>query len=145
MVQSWISDPNDFSSLFYQQVTPMLPTKFGVSWPFYSGEEVKNRFLRWQPSWISHRNNFSYVLSTSHPEASYQVSSQLAFQFRRRSETTDFKHGGHLGLLIGTILAIFDVQVTPMLPTKFQVEWPFRAKYRFSRWQPTWISKSEQF
>ena len=24
-------------------------------------------------------------------------------------------HGGHLGFLIGTILAIFDLQVTPML------------------------------
>ena len=27
-----------------------------------------------------------HFLSTSHPNASYQVSSQLAFQFRRRSE-----------------------------------------------------------
>ena len=42
----------------------MLPTKFGVSWPFGSGEEEKNnRFLRWQPkqpSWISDQNDFSY-------------------------------------------------------------------------------------
>ena len=28
-------------------------------------------------------------------------------------------------ILIGTILAIFDLQFTPMLPTKFQVNWPF--------------------
>ena len=45
---------------------------------------------------------------------------------------------GHLGYPIGTILAIFDLQVTPMLPTKFQVNWPFgsgeEAKNRFSRW-----------
>ena len=44
-------------------VTPMLPSKFGVNWPFGSGEEAKNRFSRWlpwQPSWISDRNNFSY-------------------------------------------------------------------------------------
>ena len=27
-------------------------------------------------------------------------------------------HGGHLGFANGTILAIFDLQVTPMLPTK---------------------------
>ena len=27
--------------------------------------------------------------------------------------------------LIGTISAVFDLQVTPMLPTKFQVNWPF--------------------
>ena len=29
----------------------------------------------------------------------------------------------HLGFSIGTILSIFDLQVTPMLPTKFQVCW----------------------
>ena len=39
-----------------------------------------------RPSWISNQNNFSYFCSTSHPYASYQVSSQLAFQFRRRSD-----------------------------------------------------------
>ena len=77
-------------SIFDQQVAPIVPTKFQVIWPFGSGEEVKNRFSRWlplQPSWIYDQNNFSYFLSTtSHPGASYQVSSQLALQFRRRSE-----------------------------------------------------------
>ena len=41
----------------------MFPTKFGVSWPFGSGEEAQNRFLRWQPwrpSRISGQNDFSY-------------------------------------------------------------------------------------
>ena len=33
--------------------------------------------------------------------------------------------GGHLGFLIGMILAIFDLPVTPMLSTKFRVNWPF--------------------
>ena len=51
----------------------MLPTKFGINWPFHSGEE-------------------GY-------------------------------HGSDLGFLIGTILAIFDLQVTPMLPNKFRVNW----------------------
>ena len=60
----------------------MLPTKFGVNWPFGSGE-AKNRFSRWRPSWISDRNDFSYFRSTSHPHASYQVSSQLAQGCRR--------------------------------------------------------------
>ena len=44
-------------------------------------------------------------------------------------------NGGHLGYPIGTILASFDLQVTPMSPTKFGVNWPFvaeEAKYRFS-------------
>ena len=67
----------------------MLPTKFGVNWPFGSGEEAKNRFSRWlpwRPSWFYDRHDFSYFWSTSHPDASYQVWSQLAFRFRRRSE-----------------------------------------------------------
>ena len=40
---SWISDGN-YLAIFDLQVTPMLPTKFRVNWPFGSGEEVKNRF-----------------------------------------------------------------------------------------------------
>ena len=73
-------------AIFDLQVTPMLPTKFGVNWPFVSGEEVKNRFSRWRswrPSWIFYRNDFSYFCSTSHPDASYQVSSRLAQGYRR--------------------------------------------------------------
>ena len=44
-------------------ITQKLPSQVGVSWPFGSGEEAKNRFSRWpplRPSWISHRNDFSY-------------------------------------------------------------------------------------
>ena len=33
-------------------------------------------------------------------------------------------NGGHLGYPIRMILAIFDPQVTAMLPTKFKVNWP---------------------
>ena len=64
----------------------MLPSKFGVNWPFGSGKEAKNRFSRWRPwrqSLISDRHDLSYFLSTSHPDASYQVSSQLAQGCRR--------------------------------------------------------------
>ena len=32
---------------------------------------------------------------------------------------------GHLGFPIGKILASFDLQVTMIFPTKFQVSWPF--------------------
>ena len=50
------------------------------------------------------------------------------------------RHGSHLGFHVGSIFAIFDVQVTPMLPTKFQVNWLFGsggdAKNRFSRCRP---------
>ena len=50
-------------AIFDLQVTLMLPSKFGVNWPFGSGEEAKNRFSRWQPlrpSWISDRHDFSF-------------------------------------------------------------------------------------
>ena len=50
-------------AIFDLQVNPMLPTKFGVNWPFGLGEEAKNRFSRWLPwwpSWISDRHDFSY-------------------------------------------------------------------------------------
>ena len=64
----------------------------------------------------------------------------------------DGGHGGHLGFLIGTILAIFNLQVTLMLLTKFGVNWPFgsgeEAKNRFSRWppwRPSWISDRNNF
>ena len=57
-------------AVFDLQVTPMLPSNFGVNWPFGSREEAKNRFSRWQPSWISDRHHISYFLSTSHPDAS---------------------------------------------------------------------------
>ena len=106
----------------------MLPNKFWVNWPFGSGEKEKNRLSRWRPcwlSWISDEKNFSYIWSTSHSEAYYQVSRQMAFRFRR-SKIIDFHgHCGHLGFRIRMILAIFDLQVTPMFPTKNQDYWPF--------------------
>ena len=51
-------------------------------------------------TWISDQSDFSYFWSTSQAHASYS--------------------GGHLEFPIGTILAIFYLQVTPMLPNKFQ-------------------------
>ena len=58
-------------------------------------------------------------------------------RFSRWLPLQDGCHCSHLGFLTGTILAIFDLQVTPMLPDKFQVNWPFgsgeEAKNRFSR------------
>ena len=50
------------------------------------------------------------------------------------------------------ILAIFDLQVTLLLPTKFQVNWPFgsggEAINKFSRgppWRPSWDFQMERF
>ena len=72
--------------IFGLKVALILSYQVRISWPFRSGEEYRNTFLRkrlWSPSWISDRNDFSYFISTSHPDTSYQVSSQLAFRIRR--------------------------------------------------------------
>ena len=54
----------------------------------------------------------------------------------------DFQDYGHLGFRFGKILAMFDLQVTRMLPTKFQVNLPFGSEVKngFSRWWPSWIA-----
>ena len=42
-------------------------------------------------------------------------------------EKIDFQvggHSGHPGFPIGTTVAIFDLQATPMTPIKFRVSWP---------------------
>ena len=44
---------------------------------------------------------------------------------KRKIAFQDGCHGGHLGIWTDTILAIFDLQVTLMLPSKFGVNWPF--------------------
>ena len=43
---------------------------------------------------------------------------------KQKIDIQDGVHGGHLGFPIRTILAIFDLQVTLMLPTKYRVNWP---------------------
>ena len=60
-----------------------------------------------------------------------QVLSELAFRFNRKSSITDFQdggHGGHLGFPIGIFLTIFDLQVTSILPMRFQENWPFNQE-----------------
>ena len=56
----------------------------------------------------------------------------------------DGQNCGQLGFLIGTVLAIVINKVTPMLSSRFRVNWPFgsgkEAKNRFS-----WISDWNDF
>ena len=123
-------------------VTRMLPSKFGVNWPFGSGEEAKNRF----------------PIGTILAIFDLQVTPMLPTMFGVNwllGSGEDFQegcHGGHLGFPIGMILAIFDLQVTQMLPSKFGVNWPYgsgeEVKNRFSRWllwRPSWISNRHYF
>ena len=65
---------------------------------------------------------------------------------KRKIDFQDGGLGGHLGFPIGTILAIFDLQVTLIVSSKFGVYWPLgsgeEAKNRFSMWRPwrpSWI------
>ena len=79
----------------------------------------------------------------------------IGLSVQEKKQKIDFQdgcHGSHLGFPIGTILAIFDLQVTPMLPTMFGVNWLLgsreEAKNRFSRWlpwRPSWISDRQDF
>ena len=135
---SWISDQNVFA-IFYLQVTLMLSTKFGISWPFGSGEETKNRFSRWQPWWpslISDQNGCSHFDLLS-PRCFLPSFKTIGLSFQEKNGKIDFQDGGygdHLGCLIETI-ATFYLQVIQILHTKFHVNWPFfteEAKNRFS-------------
>ena len=114
-------------AIFDLQDTLMLPTKFQVNWPFGSGEEEKNRLSRWRPSWISDGNDFSYFWSTSHPDASYQVSSQLPFSSgeEEKNRFSRWQPWWPSWISDWNNFSYFDLQVTLMLPTKFCVNWPF--------------------
>ena len=83
--------------------------------------------------------------------ASLEANGLSVQEKKRKIDFQDGGHGSHLGFLIGMILATFYLQVTPMLPSKFGVIWPFgsgEAKNRFSRWRPwrpSWISDRQDF
>ena len=138
----------------------MLSIKFQDNRPFLSGERAKNRFSRWRPSRISHRNNFNYfylqvtlMLPTKFVSLSvHEKKRKIDFQdgryggllgfylflikkssqcflpsyksigpsVQKKKRKIDFQDG-RLGFPIRKMLAIFDLQVTPMLSTKFQV------------------------
>ena len=80
-------------AIFYLNVALILSTKFRV-YGLSIQEKFKKRFSRrrqWRPSWISDLIDFSYFWSTSRPDNSYRVSSQLAFWFSIRSSKYIFK------------------------------------------------------
>ena len=55
----------------------------------------------------------------------------IALSVQEKKFKTDFQDGRYsrnLGFPIATIWAIFDLQVTQMLPTKFRVNWPFSSE-----------------
>ena len=79
----------------------MVPTKIQVSWLFGSGKEAKQKKnIDFQGSGhcsylgfpigmilvIFYQHVISMLPTTSHPDASYRVSSQLVFRFRREAK-----------------------------------------------------------
>ena len=101
------------------------------------------------------RNDFSYMWSTSRPDSSYHIFKSTGLSVQNKKFKIGFQDGGcggHLGFPIETILAIFDLQIAPTLPTRFQVSWPFGSRQevqnRYSRWRPwrpAWISDRIDF
>ena len=54
----------------------------------------------------------------------FRVNWPFGQEKQRKIDFQDGCHGCHLEFPIGTILGMFDLQVTPMLPTKYPVNWP---------------------
>ena len=78
------------------------------------------------------------------PSTKFQSNCLSVQEKKPKIEFQDGIHSGYLGFPIGKILATFDLQVTTMRPTKFQVNWPFgsgeEVKISFSRcppWRPS--------
>ena len=87
---------------------------------------------------------FELFLSISHPNASYQVSSQLAFQFRRRSEKR-FSRRPPSWISDWNDFSYFYIYMSSrcFLPI-FQSTGPLvqenKLRKEFQRWWPSWIS-----
>ena len=116
----------------------MLPTKFWVSGPFGS-EEAKIRFSRWQPwypVWISRIGKF---LATFDLQVTLPSFKSIGLSFQERKRKHIFKVLAILDFPLEQSKLFFYLQVTRMLPTKFQDNWPWssgeEAKNRFSRWR----------
>ena len=102
-----IANRNNFSYFFLSTIHPDTS---------YQDKKFKIDFENGGHLGFFDHKSFSYFWSTSHPDISHKVSSQLAVPFRRRIKKNIYfqngGHGGHFGFSIETILAIFDLQVT---------------------------------
>ena len=120
-------------SIFDLQVSPILPIKFWVSWPFRS-VEVQNRFSRcrlWQPPWISSLNNLSYFRSISHPLDFQPSLESIGISVKEKKFKTDLQNGGHgrqLGFPTGMLLTIFDLRDAQVIWPKFRVTSAFHSE-----------------
>ena len=68
---------------------------------------------------------FFFFLIYKSPRCSLPSFESIGLSVQEKKRKIDFQDGRHLGFPIGTILAIFNLQVIPMLPTSFRLSWPF--------------------
>ena len=130
-------------------ISPMLPTKFWLNQTYFLWANVV--WTRW-PSWISKWNYFSNSESLCCSDASHQVSAQSNLGFGRRCHLTNFKMAAYLRYQNRTILAILNLHVFQISPTKFwlnptyhlgaDVVWWFLG---WPPWCPSWISEQTDF
>ena len=139
-------------AIFDWQVTLMLPTEFKVNWPFRSEEAKKKKIFKMATTAAIFDFRLERFLIYRLPRCFLPSFKSIGLLVQEKKGKIDFQeglHDGHLGFPIGTILAISDLTVPLMLPTKFQVNWPFgsgeEAKNRFSRWPPSLISDRNNF
>ena len=92
----------------------MLPSKFGVNWPYDSGKEAKKYIFKMAA--------MAAILDFQSARFSLYLIYKLPQCFLACLEATGLSVQERFP--IGTILGIFVLQVTLMLPTKYRVNWP---------------------
>ena len=103
------------------QVTPMLPTKFQVNWPFGSGEEAKNRFSRWWPSWINFRSEHFYPFFIYRTPQCFLLSlKSIGLSVQEKKRKIDFQDGRHLGFPTGLIWLLLIYKSPPCCLPSFK-------------------------
>ena len=130
-------------AIFYLHVISMLPVTFQVNWPFSLGEEQKQDFQSEGHLGFLIQMILAIFFIEKSPHCFLPSFKSIDLSVQEQKRKIDFQdsshgsQGGHLGFPIRTILAILNLQVTPMLPTIFQVNCLFgsgeEAKNRFSR------------
>ena len=91
-------------AIFYLQVIPMLPTKFGINWPFRSEVDFQDGGNGGHLGFPMGTILATFYLQVTPMLPTKFQSSGLSFQEKKRK--IDFRDGGHLGFQIGTSLAV---------------------------------------
>ena len=152
---SCISDQNNFSKFLINKLCRYFLPSFE---PIGISVQKKNFKIDFQDGGhlgFPTGTNFSYffIYKSWYFLASFE-SVDLSVQEKNfKIDFQDGRHGSHYRLPIRTISAISDLQVNALiLPTKFQVNWPFGSRkeiqHRFSRWRqwwPSWILDLNDF